>query len=73
MSLVDKKCTSDAVSYVESLIDGYAQDALNLLCGDYTEESDKCGQIISKVPKHLKESKYKNFLIPLSKVIQSLP
>lgn len=66
------KCAESVVQEMEVLIDGYAHDVLQLLCGDYTEESDKCSKIVGKTPKYKLALNYKVFLIPLVDILESI-
>lgn len=60
------------VTEMEALIDGYAHDILNLVCGEYTEDSDKCKTIVAKTPKWKKALESKNFVLPLADIFDSL-
>lgn len=73
MSLAERKCDVKTLPFIEGLVDGYAQDVLNLLCGEYTEESDKCSKIIHQIPKHTKALNHANFVLPIAEIINSLP
>ena len=66
-----ENCPQEAEE-VERLIDGYARDGLNLLCGDYTEDSDKCSGIIRKTQKWNKPLTSKVFMVPLVDILNSL-
>jgi hypothetical protein len=59
-----KSCTQEVTTEVERIVDGYAHEALNLICGDYTEESDKCTNIVERTPKKLATQKRPNSLLP---------
>lgn len=71
IDLVQQKCSNQATE-MEGLIDGYAHDILNLVCGDYSEDSDKCKTIESKTPKWKKPLESKNFVLPLADIFDSI-
>ncbi|KAI2804360.1 hypothetical protein BLOT_003342 [Blomia tropicalis] len=71
VTLLNKDCPNEAVE-MERKIDGYTQDGLNLLCGDYTEESDLCSKIINKTPKWTKSVTSKAFVMPMVDIFNSL-
>lgn len=66
------ECPAAALAEVEALVDGYAQDILNLVCGDYTEDSDKCDVFKNKIPFWKKPLLAKNFILPLAEIFNSL-
>ncbi|KAH9408402.1 hypothetical protein TYRP_012075 [Tyrophagus putrescentiae] len=72
VNLLTGRCSDSNVREAETLIDGYAHDILQLLCGDYTEESDRCNKIIGKTPKYSKPLNYKVFLLPLVDILESI-
>ena len=57
-------CTESNHDEIERLIDGYAIDTLNLICGDYSEDSDKCVKVLPKTPKKLSTHKRTKSLLP---------
>ena len=67
-----KKCKKSNALEFENLVDGYARDELNLICGDYTEESDKCEKIIDKTPKWTKPLPSTSFVNALVATFQSI-
>ncbi|OTF75372.1 hypothetical protein BLA29_010865, partial [Euroglyphus maynei] len=71
MKHVEKICPNDQ-DYVEQLLDGYVNDVVNLICGDYTADSDKCDSIITDTPEWKKSLTYKSFVIPLAQVVESI-
>ena len=53
-----------------SLVDSVTSNVLNLLCGEYEENSDKCKAL--STPRKLKSQKRaKSFFIPLTQLLQS--
>lgn len=72
MGTIAKHCPVDLTSEIEVFLDGYAVDVLNMFCGEYTEDSDKCSKIIGKTPKWNKKIPSKNFVLPLVDVFDSL-
>jgi len=73
VELSEKSCKQENTAEIERIIDGYANEVLNLLCGDYTEESDKCNGIVNKTPK--KQSTQKrphSFLQPFVSILVSI-
>lgn len=66
---LNTKCGGPVVQEIENLVDGYARDGLNLLCGEYVEESDKCERIADKIPKWTKPLTSKSFMIPLVEIL----
>ncbi|CAG2109084.1 unnamed protein product [Medioppia subpectinata] len=63
-------CTDSVYNEAERLIDGYAFDVLQLICGDYTEDSDKCQNSVPKTPKKLSSQKRtKSLLLPLINIL----
>ncbi|CAG2179059.1 unnamed protein product [Oppiella nova] len=67
-------CSESVATEIENIVDGYANEVLNLLCGDYTEESDKCVKLLPKTPKKLPAQKPpKSLLLPLINIIASVP
>lgn len=78
LSAVEKEgkelCPESNYNEIETLIDGYSVDVLNLICGDYTEESDKCVKLLPKTPKKLNSQKRsKSMLIPFINILNSVP
>ena len=71
MELANQKCPEHSPE-AENLIDGYANDILNLLCGEYTEESDKCSSIINKTPNWDKPLQWKVFIQPIVEILEGL-
>lgn len=71
MQLVEKICPNEYED-VETLLDGYANDVLNLICGDYTADSDKCDSIIMQTPEWKRPLTFKSFVIPLAQIIDSI-
>ncbi|KAH9522185.1 hypothetical protein DERF_005783 [Dermatophagoides farinae] len=71
MQLVEKICPNE-YDDVETLLDGYANDVLNLICGDYTADSDKCDSIIMQTPEWKRPLTFKSFVIPLAQIIDSI-
>lgn len=68
-----KVCPEASVTGYESLIDAYAIDVLRLLCGDYTEDSDKCGPLMRKIPKGQKnDPTYNSPLNPFVEILKSI-
>lgn len=57
-------CTEDNLTEYERLIDGYAIEILNLLCGDHTEDSDKCEKIVKQTPAKLASQRKPKSLLP---------
>lgn len=67
LNLIQKnpqRCTDANYVEIERIIDGYAVDTLNLLCNDYTEDSDKCGKLLPQTPKKLATQKRLKSLLP---------
>lgn len=65
-------CTDNDYTEFERLIDGFAIEILNLLCGEYTEDSDKCSALIKQTPKNKSRRKAKSMLLPMIDVLESL-
>lgn len=65
-------CSERAVNKLNILLDYYAQDTVNLLCGDYTDDSDKCQTIIGRTPEWKGPLKYKSFVVAMAEIIESL-
>jgi len=57
-------CTEANHVEIERIIDGYAHDVLALICGDYTEDSDKCVKLVDKTPKRLSSQQRPKSLLP---------
>ena len=72
MGAVIGKCSETEVNKIENLVDSFANDSLNLLCSDYTEDSDKCSAIVDKTPKWTKELTSKSFILPFVAILESL-
>ena len=69
-----KICPESSQDEVERVIDGYSYDVLQLLCGDFTEESDKCVNMLPKTPKKLPTQKRtKSILPPFINILSSVP
>ena len=67
-------CSESNVDEIERIVDGYAFDVLQLLCGDYTEDSDKCVKLLPKTPKKLSTQKRtKSMLPPFINILNSVP
>lgn len=66
------KCSERAQTNLNSLISYYADDAANLICGDYNDDSDKCQTILSLRNVWNRPLKYKSFVISMAEVIQHL-
>ena len=67
-------CSETNVEEIERIIDGYAFDVLQLICGDYNEESDKCVVMLPKTPKRLPSQKRpKSILPPFINILDSAP
>jgi len=57
-------CTEENQVEIERIVDGYAHDVLALICGDYTEDSDKCVKLTPKTPKKLSSQRRPKSLLP---------
>jgi hypothetical protein len=57
-------CPDSNVEEMDNLVDGYANEVLSLVCGDYTEESDKCVKLLPKTPKKLPAQKQPKSILP---------
>ncbi|CAG2109085.1 unnamed protein product [Medioppia subpectinata] len=67
-------CKESHIEETERIIGGYANDVLALVCGDYTEDSDKCGKILPKTPKKLPSQKRpKSIILPFINILASVP
>ncbi|KAH9394153.1 hypothetical protein TYRP_021287 [Tyrophagus putrescentiae] len=69
---LEKRCTEKEVTNFERLIDSYASEGLNLLCSDYTEDSDRCAPLLKKIPKWTKAIKTKVIFLTIVDVLDSL-
>lgn len=66
------KCSERAQNNLNSLVSHYADDAANLICGDYTDDSDKCQKVLPLRPVWNRPLKYQSFVISMAEVIQKL-
>lgn len=59
---------------MESVVDNYAKDVLSLLCGDYTDDSDKCERIVAITPDwdNSKKLKWNSLILSLAEVLDSI-
>ncbi|OTF77134.1 hypothetical protein BLA29_011233 [Euroglyphus maynei] len=69
-----KLCPTNTAAHeeAENLLESYSSDLLAVLCGDYTEESDKCEKIISKIPGWKKPLRWNNFILPMIEILESI-
>ena len=56
------------------MIDGFAIEVLNLMCGEYTEDSDKCPPLMKLTPRLARSNKRrpKSALLPMISVLESV-
>lgn len=72
LNIVDNKCPKHTPE-VENIIDGFASSILNLLCGDYVEDSDKCKRIIGNTPNGTnKKPNWKSIVLSLAEILESV-
>ncbi|XP_054155087.1 uncharacterized protein LOC128953613 [Oppia nitens] len=57
-------CSDSNYQEIERIIDGYSYDVLQLICGEYTEDSDKCQSLLPKTPKKRSSQKSTRSLLP---------
>jgi len=69
----DVKCNSKQIDALEGLLNSYALEVLNLLCGDYTEDSDKCDQIVHLTPKFKSKTLPQSPVSAFIDILDSLP
>src|SRR5699024_11470548 len=48
-------CSEKATAEFEKLIESYASDGLNLICGEFVDDSDRCSSIVVQTPKRSEE------------------
>lgn len=63
------KCSDADSREVDALLNGYLGDAINFVCGDYDQDSDKCDSVYKKIKPWKKELPWKVFIIPLVNVL----
>lgn len=67
-----RKCTEDDVNGITDFVSLITAAAVNLVCNDLDEDSDKCDRFTS--PKKPKGAiRPKSFMFPLIDVLKSLP
>lgn len=70
LAAVREKC-EEFVPDIANIADGYTQDTLNLVCGEYTEDSDRCDAIYDKIPKYTKKLEWATFIFPLGNILNN--
>ncbi|KAH9414205.1 hypothetical protein DERP_008400 [Dermatophagoides pteronyssinus] len=71
MEYSDKICPK-YTNEVDSILRGYSGDALNLLCGEYGDDSDKCDSILTKIPDWKGKIEWKSFIMMIAMLVDSL-
>ncbi|XP_054155303.1 uncharacterized protein LOC128953807 [Oppia nitens] len=70
-----KGCTSHTIDWAEKYVLKMLGSAINLICGQYFEESDKCLKLIKETPEPqipLGKTKPTNFLLPMLDLMESI-
>jgi hypothetical protein len=63
-------CTEEHVKILVRNSEQVSNGALNLACGDYTEETDKCDNL-KPPPKPLGQKTPKSFIMPIIEIFES--
>ncbi len=66
-------CTEDKIEANIEYASDIFTNTFNTLCGDWTEESDKCSKLPNPPRKSRSVVRAESFLIPFIKVLDSFP
>ncbi|KAH7641061.1 hypothetical protein HUG17_8530 [Dermatophagoides farinae] len=70
-NLFEDQCPDD-LPEVENLLNGYVGDLLNVGCGDFGDDDDRCDSVIKKTPNWTEPLEHKDFIIPLVQIIDQI-
>ena len=71
-NVVKDGCTEDVTTKILDFVRNVLSGIVDVACGDFTENSDKCDKLIAPPKKNKSEKTYINFFIPLIELFQSL-
>ena len=66
-------CTDDKIEATVQFNHDLSKNTADFLCGDYTEESDKCSQLPKTPDKRRNQLRTKSFLLPIIAIFESFP
>ncbi|OTF77136.1 hypothetical protein BLA29_003745 [Euroglyphus maynei] len=72
--MIQQTCNvPEIISVISDALQGYAGDLTSVMCGDYTDDSDRCDTIIDSIPKwdNKKPLQWKTFAMPLVEIVDS--
>ncbi|CAG2105648.1 unnamed protein product [Medioppia subpectinata] len=68
-----QQCSADNIATLMTIIRSVTGNTVDVFCGDYTEESDKCNKL-GLPPRKLKsQRRTKSFAVPMIDVLQGFP
>ncbi|XP_027205104.2 uncharacterized protein LOC113798729 [Dermatophagoides pteronyssinus] len=71
---IQKTCdVPELLSVIRDALQSYFGDIITVMCGDYTDDSDRCDNIIDLIPKwdNKKQLEWKTFAMPLVEIFNS--
>lgn len=67
-----KECTPKDLEVCQRFVQSVFGEAINLLCTDWTEGSDKCEKLPPVAKKNKSQRRTKSFILPLIDLLSSL-
>jgi hypothetical protein len=64
-------CTDDMIEANIEFTSDLTQNTANFLCGEYTEDSDKCQNLPTRPKKRRNQIRSKSFLLPFIHIFES--
>ncbi|XP_054166522.1 uncharacterized protein LOC128963993 [Oppia nitens] len=69
-----KQCKKQHIEVLDNMFNTFLVDSMAMLCGDYTEDGDKCDKIVNKIPNRPFDPKKKlSPIIIMTKILSSFP
>ncbi len=68
-----KGCTDKHLEISADYIKSHFSNALDLMCGDYSDSSDKCDTVPKLSKRKKNQRRTKSFVMPLVKLLKDLP
>ena len=67
-----KQCNSKSIDFVVDVIKQLSENVVNMLCSDYSDNSDKCDKVVKmdiKTPSKNANKRAKSFIKPIIKIL----
>ena len=68
-----KVCQQKDIEVLDNLFAAYVTDTMALICGDYTEDNDKCDKMYDKIPSIKNKAINNSPIAILSEIFDSFP